>query len=68
MIHVNKEELHVHKLDMKQIGSVAKENNIAIYELTKVQPSLEELFMELTAGKAEYVSRVESMKRKGDRK
>ena len=54
--HTNNEELHVHKLDMKQIGTVAKENNLAIYELMKVQPSLEELFMELTVGKVDYVS------------
>lgn len=55
-----KEELHVHKFDMEKIGVMAKENNIAIYELTRVQPTLEELFVELTEGKADYVSRVES--------
>lgn len=55
-----KEGLHVHKFDMEKIGVMAKENNIAIYELTRVQPTLEELFVELTEGKADYVSRVES--------
>ena len=53
---VSDKELHVHKLDMKQIGITAKENNLAIYELTKVEPSLEELFIELTEGKADYAS------------
>lgn len=52
----NDAELHVHKLDMKQIGLIAKKNNVALYELTKVQPTLEELFVELTEGKADYVS------------
>ena len=64
---MNDEELHVHKLDMKQIGIIARNNNLAIYELTKIQPSLEELFIELTEGKADYVSNVESKERKGDR-
>ncbi|MEK4299999.1 ATP-binding cassette domain-containing protein [Oceanobacillus sp. FSL W8-0428] len=49
-------ELHVHHLEMKQIGLLAKEKNLALYELTKVQPSLEELFVELTEGKMDYVS------------
>lgn len=66
--YLNNEELHVHQLDMKQIGTIAKENYLAIYELTKVQPTLEELFVELTAGKADYVSQGKSKERKGDRK
>jgi len=52
----NNEELRIHQLSMKQIGMIAKENNIAIYELSQVEPSLEDLFMELTEGKADYVS------------
>ena len=52
---------------MEQIGITAKNNNLAIYELTKVQPSLEDLFIELTEGKVDYVSSVESKKRKGER-
>lgn len=50
------EEVHVHQLTMKQIGMIAKENNLAIYELSQVEPSLEDLFMELTEGKMDYVS------------
>lgn len=52
----NNEELHIRQLTMKQIGMKAKENNLAIYELRQVEPSLEDLFMELTEGKADYVS------------
>lgn len=44
---ISDEELYVYKLDMKRIGITAKNNNLAIYKLTKVQPSLEELFIEL---------------------
>ncbi|WP_077604440.1 ABC transporter ATP-binding protein [Oceanobacillus sojae] len=50
------EELHVHHLEMKQIGLLAKEKNLALYELTKIQPSLEQLFVELTEDKMDYVS------------
>lgn len=48
--------LHVRNIGMEQIGDMALKNNIAIYELTKYQPSLEQLFKELTKGKAEYSS------------
>jgi ABC-2 type transport system ATP-binding protein len=69
LIHyINDEELHVHKLDMIKIGTIAKENNLAIYELTRVQPSLEKLFMELTAGRVDYISHVETKEGKADRK
>ncbi|WP_080874652.1 ABC transporter ATP-binding protein [Oceanobacillus timonensis] len=49
-------ELHVYQLGKEQIGITAKEEQLALYELTKVQPSLEDLFVELTEGKADYVS------------
>lgn len=52
----NGAELHVHHLDMKHIGMTAKKHHLAIYELTKVQPSLEDLFIELTEGKSDYIS------------
>ncbi|WP_152656125.1 ABC transporter ATP-binding protein [Oceanobacillus sp. CFH 90083] len=50
------EELHVYQLDMEQIGLAAKTGQLALFELTKIQPSLEELFVELTEGKIDYVS------------
>lgn len=53
---VKNDALQVYQLDIKQIGLTAKEGKLALYELTKVQPSLEQLFVELTEGKADYVS------------
>ncbi|GAA0348428.1 ATP-binding cassette domain-containing protein [Oceanobacillus oncorhynchi subsp. oncorhynchi] len=53
---VKNDALQVYQLDIKQIGLTAKEGQLALYELTKVQPSLEQLFVELTEGKADYVS------------
>ncbi|MDM8101247.1 MULTISPECIES: ABC transporter ATP-binding protein [Oceanobacillus] len=53
---VKNDVLQVYQLDIKQIGLTAKEGQLALYELTKVQPSLEQLFVELTEGKADYVS------------
>ncbi|MDV4149292.1 ATP-binding cassette domain-containing protein [Clostridium sp. AL.422] len=57
--HISKEgedTLQVRKIEAEKIGILAKENNIAIFELTKVQPSLEQLFLELTEGKVDYKS------------
>jgi ABC-2 type transport system ATP-binding protein len=48
--------LQVRKIQAEKAGILAKENNIAIFELTKVQPSLEQLFLELTEGKVDYKS------------
>ncbi|GAA0757931.1 ABC transporter ATP-binding protein [Clostridium sartagoforme] len=48
--------LQVRKIEAEKAGILAKENNIAIFELTKVQPSLEQLFLELTEGKVDYKS------------
>lgn len=48
--------LQVRKIEAEKVGILAKENNIAIFELTKVQPSLEQLFLELTEGKVDYKS------------
>ena len=51
-----KESIVVRNLQMEDIGITAKENNIALFELTRIQPSLEQLFMEMTDGKVDYVS------------
>lgn len=53
------EELQLRKMETEQVGKIAKEHQIAIFELYKVHPSLEELFMELTAGQADYLARGE---------
>lgn len=49
--------LQVRNVESEKIGIIAKENYIAIFELTRVQPSLEELFIELTEGKVDYKSK-----------
>ncbi len=46
--------LVVRGLDAAQIGAVARGRHLVIHELAREQPSLEEAFMELTAGAAEY--------------
>lgn len=51
------DELQLRKMEMEQVGIIAKKHHIAIFELQKIAPSLEELFIELTAGQADYVSR-----------
>ena len=51
-----KNNLEVRNLDSRKIGHLASEHGIVIYQLKKVQPTLEELFMEFTKGKADYVS------------
>lgn len=51
-----KDSLEVRNLDSREIGHLASEYGIVIYQLKKVQPTLEELFMEITKGKADYVA------------
>ncbi|UJL45173.1 ATP-binding cassette domain-containing protein [Virgibacillus sp. NKC19-16] len=46
----------VRNLEAKEIGRLARDHHLILYELKKVKPSLEELFTEITAGKADYVS------------
>jgi ABC-2 type transport system ATP-binding protein len=48
--------LEVRNLEAKEIGRVARDQQLILYELKKVNPSLEELFTEITAGKADYIS------------
>ena len=48
--------LEVHGLTAAQIGDVAADASIAIHELTPLQASLEEAFMELTRGEVEFAS------------
>lgn len=46
--------LHVREMESMQIGEIAFENGIRIYELMKFQPTLEQLFSELVDGKTDY--------------
>jgi ABC-2 type transport system ATP-binding protein len=60
LVRAEKERLQVRKIELETIGELAKQNNLALYELTKTQPSLEDLFIELTEGKIDYVTQDES--------
>lgn len=46
----------VRGLSAEQIGDAAAERRVSLHELTTVRASLEEAFMELTAGDVEYVA------------
>ena len=46
--------IEVNGLDSEQIGTIATENGIVLYELTPQQASLEEAFMELTGDALEF--------------
>jgi ABC-2 type transport system ATP-binding protein len=48
--------IEVDGLTAEQVGEVAASNEIVLYELTPVQASLEEAFMELTRDEVEYKS------------
>lgn len=49
-INVDNEEkvCNIYNMTQKEVGQIAFENNIPVYELTKVQPKLEQLFVNLT--------------------
>jgi ABC-2 type transport system ATP-binding protein len=48
--------IEVDGLTAEQVGEIAASNKIVLYELTPVQASLEEAFMELTRDEVEYKS------------
>jgi len=51
--------LHVTGGSARDIGALAFDNQIAVYELSPLSASLEEAFMELTAGEAQYTGKVQ---------
>ncbi len=53
---VNDEGLSVSDLTSDQIGQIAFEAGVALYELTPQRASLEEVYMDLTADAVEYGS------------
>ncbi len=59
IVRQEKEVLQVRNIKMETIGKIAKKHQLALYELTRTQPSLEDLFMELTEGKIDYVTQEE---------
>lgn len=48
--------LEVRNIEAKEIGQLAYDHQIVVYELKEVHPTLEELFTEITYGKVDYVS------------
>ena len=51
--------LHVTGGSARDIGALAFDHQIAVYELSPLNASLEEAFMELTAGEAQYTGKVQ---------
>ena len=41
-------------VESEDVGLMAKERDIAIFELTPIRPSLEDLFVKLTADRVEF--------------
>ena len=48
--------LEVRNLQAREIGQLAYDHQIVLYELKRVLPTLEEMFTEITDGKTEYVA------------
>lgn len=48
------EALLVKGLESEEIGRIAKRSDVAIFELTAIRPSLEDLFVALTAGRVAF--------------
>lgn len=56
LVSKNPSGLEVRNLQAREIGQLAYDHQIVLYELTKVWPTLEEMFTEITYGKTEYVA------------
>lgn len=57
IVKPHNEGLEIRNLEAKEIGKLAHEHQIILYELTKINPSLEDLFTEITNGKVDYVAK-----------
>lgn len=57
LIKSNNEGLEVRNLEAREIGKLAHDHQIILYQLTKINPSLEDLFTEITSGKVDYVAK-----------
>lgn len=55
-VQTTKENLEVRNVDPKMIGELAFESNIILYAITEVNPSLEDVFTEVTDGKVEFTA------------
>lgn len=57
LIKTSHEGVEVRNLEAREIGKLAHDHQIILYQLTKVNPSLEDLFTEITSGKVDYVAK-----------
>lgn len=55
-VRINNNGLEIQNLEPETIGKLAFEGNVILYELTKVNPSLEDIFTEVTEGKIEFTA------------
>ncbi len=55
--------LNVSGLSSEELGKIAFEHNVPLYELSPQRASLEDVFLELTAGAGEYVGKNEASKK-----
>lgn len=53
----HREGLEVRKIEAREIGELAHNHQIILYQLKKVNPSLEDLFTEITNGKVDYIAK-----------
>ncbi|ROR27243.1 ABC-2 type transport system ATP-binding protein [Mobilisporobacter senegalensis] len=63
VISNGKDDIQVRNMEIKKIGEIAFVNNIPLYELSKYQPTLEQLYTELTKGREDYSSNNTKKKR-----
>ncbi|MBO1001084.1 ABC transporter ATP-binding protein [Pseudogracilibacillus auburnensis] len=56
MVQQLNQGLEVRNIEAREVGQLAYDHHIVVYELKEVQPTLEELFTEITYGKVDYVS------------
>ncbi len=57
LIKTSHKGVEVRNLEAREIGKLAHDHQIILYQLTKVNPSLEDLFTEITSGKVDYVAK-----------
>lgn len=56
IVQIDKNGLQIRVLKAKEIGEIAYKENVILYALTEVNPSLEDIFTEITEGTEEYIS------------
>ncbi|MBG9987999.1 ATP-binding cassette domain-containing protein [Aerococcaceae bacterium DSM 111176] len=56
IVNTSGDGIEVRQLDAKRIGEITFESGVILHELTQVQPSLEDVFSEVTDGKVEFTA------------